>query len=138
MALRNAPIEISEATWDSLTGKDDPQQRYALYRLCPCERCSGSGRNWTTLDPVHGHGRCEDCRGEGRVLEIVSTQPDPASVGVALVDLSREGEWDDCPVGVLDREGESGHKWIVKPWLPSPRNVSDAARTLARSKGEKK
>ena len=53
---------------------------------------------------------------------------------MALVTLGREGEWADCPFGLLDREGETNQKWIILPWLPSARNVSDAARTLAKSK----
>jgi hypothetical protein len=50
------------------------------------------------------------------------------------VTLAREGEWDECPFGLLDSEGEKGRKWLVTPWLPSARNVRDAARTLAKSK----
>jgi hypothetical protein len=53
---------------------------------------------------------------------------------VAIVTLAREGEWDECPFGLLDSEGEKGKKWLIRPWLPSARNVTDAARTLAKSK----
>jgi hypothetical protein len=56
-------------------------------------------------------------------------------LGVAIVTLAGEGEFDDCPIGIL----EDGGGWLVKPWLPSPRNVADAARVLAKAKtkGEK-
>jgi hypothetical protein len=68
------------------------------------------------------------------VRQLVATCEDEASVGVALVTLGREGEWADCPFGLLDKQGEKGKKWLVSPWLPSARNVSDAARVLASSK----
>jgi hypothetical protein len=73
-------------------------------------------------------------------------------VGVALVTCGREHEWDGCAFGLLDRlpdcpecarQGcdkcagtgiKSTGEWILLPWLPSPRNVSDAGRVLARSK----
>jgi hypothetical protein len=54
-------------------------------------------------------------------------------LGVAIVALAAEHEFDDCPIGIL----EDGGGWLVKPWLPSPRNVSDAAKLLAKSKGER-
>lgn len=105
-------------------------------------------------------GRCLDCRGEGRIRQEVATCESPEAVGVALVTLAREGEWDECPFGLLDRmppcarcDGRgylppnsrecrtcqgTGDKpsgtWLISPWLPSARNVTDAARTLARSK----
>jgi hypothetical protein len=55
---------------------------------------------------------------------------------VALVTLAREGEWidangDPCAFGLLDREGETNKKWLILPWKPSPRNLSDAGRVLA-------
>jgi hypothetical protein len=78
--------------------------------------------------------KCPDCRGEGRIRDEVASCETAEAVGVALVTLGREGEWTDCPFGLLDREGEKGKRWIILPWLPSARNVSDAARTLARSK----
>jgi hypothetical protein len=80
--------------------------------------------------------RCPDCRGEGRTRDLVATASDAESLGVALVTLAREGEWEGCPIGILDTQGETGQKWLVRPWLPSARNVSDAGRTLARSKGK--
>lgn len=113
-----------------VTGEDE---RYRLYRLCECTTCNGIGK-W---DLYYTPKRCEDCRGEGRTRELVATATDPESLGVALVTLGREGEWKDCPIGILDTEGATGEKWLVRPWLPSARNVSDAGRTLAQSKGKK-
>ena len=82
--------------------------------------------------------RCGDCRGEGRVRELVAECDTPEAVGVALVTLGREGEWAECPLGVLDTQGEVGKKWLVSPWLPSPRNVSDAGRVLRSAQGKEK
>ena len=76
--------------------------------------------------------RCPDCRGEGRTLQEVATcGPNPEAIGTALYTLALEGEWDECPIGILDRIPEPGNpKWLVKPWLPSARNLSDAGRQL--------
>jgi hypothetical protein len=57
---------------------------------------------------------------------LVASCADPEALGVALVTLGREGEFEDCPIGLLDTEGEVVQKWLVRPWLPSTRNVSDA------------
>ncbi len=138
--LRNATVEVSEEAFDHLTGKGDPQQRFRIYRLCECVTCEGTGR---ALDPERGASatkRCPDCRGEGKVRELVATAGDPAGVGEALVQNGREGAFAECPIGVLDTEGEVGQKWLVNPWLPSARNISDAGRTLAgarHTKGER-
>jgi hypothetical protein len=138
MALRNAETEaVGEGVWESFTGEGDPQQRFRIYVLCECEACRGLGK-------PRGHGkvgvpnRCPECRGEGRVKQLVATAENAAGVGEALVTCGREGQFAECPVGVLDTEGEKGQKWLVSPWLPSPRNVSDAGKTLAqkRWKGE--
>lgn len=111
---------------------EDPE-RFRLYRLCTCPECNGTGKRASALAlPKATNVRCPECRGEGRALEIVATCGTPEAVGVALVTLGREGEWAECPVGVLDTQGLKNEKWIVTPWLPSARNVTDAARTLAR------
>lgn len=107
----------------------DEAERFALYRLCECTACEGTGKVQDAW-PAGTVPRCQECRGEGRTRDLVATCATPEAVGVALVTLGREGEWDECPVGVLDTMGEPGQKWIVKPWLPSARNVSDAGRTL--------
>ncbi len=100
-----------------------PEPRFALYRLCPCGACSGSGK--------HEDVRCPECRGEGRQKQLVAECETDKAVGVAIVTLGREGEFHECPFGLLDREGETNQKWLVSPWLPSPRNISDAGKVLA-------
>jgi hypothetical protein len=110
---------------------DANPERFRLFRLCTCPQCTGSGKGML----VSGHViTCGNCRGEGRVRQELATCATPEAVGVALVTLAREGEWEECPLGLLDSEGEKGHKWLIRPWLPSARNVTDAARTLAKSK----
>lgn len=124
MSGRNVTPEASEPS----------PERFALYRLCECAACAGSGKQILPDDDFpYKHVRCAFCRGEGRTRDLVATCATPEAVGVALVTLGREGEWDECPVGVLDTEGETGEKWVVRPWLPSARNISDAGRTLAHA-----
>lgn len=123
------------------------EQRYSLYRLCACVACGGSGRlaGYTVEKgrEVGGSHRCPECRGEGRVRQEVATCATEEAVGVAIVTLGREGEWADadgnpCAFGLLDREGEKGQKWLVLPWSAyTPRHVTEAAKTLARSKGKR-
>jgi hypothetical protein len=91
-------------------------------RLCQCDDCGGTAR-------VDG-ARCKTCRGEGSTLDEVATCGSPEAVGVALVTLALEDEFDGCPVGILDSLGDTGRKWLIRPWLPSTRNVSDAGRLL--------
>jgi len=139
-ARRNVTAEppTDTLTWDEFSGRGDPKQRFRLYRLCECAECEGKGRGtypmqlarWEVEYGVQTSERCPICRGEGRTLELVATCASAEAVGVTLVTLGREGEWSECPVGVLDTEGETGQKWLVSPWLPSPRNVSDAGRLL--------
>ena len=93
-------VTAEPLSWELVSGRDDPAQRYALYRLCEGE------------------------------LQLIATVGTPQAAGRAFVELGHEGEWEECPVGLLDREGEIGDKWIFRPWLPSPRNVSDAGRML--------
>jgi hypothetical protein len=112
-----------------VTEEPNPAERFALYRLCECETCGGSGRQRNWADHTEKR-RCPGCRGEGRTRDLVATCATPEAVGVALVTLGREHEWDECPVGILDTMGEPGEKWIVRPWLPSARNLSDAGRVL--------
>jgi hypothetical protein len=132
MTLHNAKAEVSETARsdESTTGRGDPEQQFRIYRLCECADCNGLGKVYAIE-----WKRCPDCRGEGRTLDLVATAATPQDVGVALVTLADEGEFSECPVGIL-RDGGS---WLIKPWLPSPRNVSDAGRVLAKAprKGEK-
>ena len=120
----------------TVTAEDDNPERYRLFRLCDCPTCEGKGKAGlvTLADGRETFQRCSDCRGEGRVRQEIATCASPEAVGVAIVTLAREGEWEECPLGLLDSEGEKGKKWLVTPWLPSARNVTDAARTLAKSK----
>lgn len=93
--------------WEQEDGRNDPRQRFALYRIC------------------------SDVE---REKELLATCATPEAVGVALVTLAREGEFtvDDepCRFGLLDRMGEKGKRWLILPWGPSPRQVSDAGRLL--------
>lgn len=111
----------------------DERERFSLYRLCECPQCGGTGKDKEWIPAVQS-SRCDRCRGEGRERQEIATAGTPEAVGVALVTLAREGEFEECPLGLLDREGEVGQKWLIRPWMPSARNVRDAARTLARSK----
>lgn len=122
------------------SGHGDPAQRYRLYRLCACQECSGYGRQTVpsgTLSTGHTSVRCNGCRGEGSSLDLVATCGTPEAVGVALITLAREDELDGCPIGILDDMGETGQKWLVKPWLASPRNVRDAGRLLQKQRRPK-
>lgn len=117
-----------------LTGRGDPQQRFRIYRLCVCFACLGVGKTMDRpkgkqVKPV-GPNRCPECRGEGKTLDLVATCETPQDVGCAIIQLAQEGEFEDCPIGIL----EDGGSWLVKPWMPSPRNVADAARVLAKAK----
>lgn len=151
-ALRNTRhLEAAGFIDSTPVAEENPDpERYRLYRLCACGDCLGTGKldrdqalaiaerlgRRVTKQFTAGSVRisCPSCRGEGRALELVATCGTPEAVGVALVTLGREGEWNECPVGVLDTAGAKNEKWIVTPWLPSARNVSDAGRTLARSR----
>jgi hypothetical protein len=146
-------------SWEQEDGSDDPRQRFALYRLCECEECGGRG--YRELTPESMKTRCTVCRGEGRTLQLLACAELPEAAGLALVTLAREGEWEECPLGLLDRMpvcptcGGSGQlrnwvdhsekrdcmechgsgvkptgTWLILPWQPSPRNVSDAGRVL--------
>ena len=137
--LRRAVREAStadtsrpEPARSEIDGRGDPDQHYRLYRLCPCDACP-ERPGYGHFAPWDGWSRCPECRGEGRTLQLVATCGTPQSLGVALVQLAQEGEFAECPIGIL----EDGGSWLIKPWLASPRNVSDAGRLLAKSKGDK-
>ena len=101
-----------ELEWEMVSGRRDPMQRYRIYRLCPGE-----------TEP-----------------ELIACCATEAAIGVALCTLGREGEFDpengDCAVGLLDTEGPVGRRWIFRPWLASPKNVSDAAKVLRSARGD--
>lgn len=113
-------------------------ERFRIFVLCDCPTCSGTGKIEAGGVQSGAVTRCPTCRGEGRGRREVATAPSPEALGVAIVRCGREGEFTDCPVGVLDSEGKTSEKWIIRPWLPSARNVSAAARTLGTFSGEKR
>lgn len=131
------PADFARALPDPTPVEDDIQdpERFRLYRLCPCGECAGRGKMPST-EPGNQNieVKCKSCRGEGRSLALVATCGSPEAVGVALVTLGREGEWQDCQLGVLDSAGAKNEKWLVVPWQASARNVRDAARTLAHAR----
>lgn len=79
-----------ELDWDEVSGRNDPEQRYRLYR-----------RHNTDEWPF-----------------LLATCGTEEAVGVTLCRLAREGEFDDCAIGVLDNMGEVGKRWLIVPWLP--------------------
>lgn len=103
---------MTDLEWEFVSGREDTngepdeRQRYRIYRLCPGETKS----------------------------ELIATCATEGAVGVALCTLGREGEFDpgegDCAIGILDTMGEVGEKWLVRPWLASPANVSAAGRVM--------
>lgn len=89
------------STWEEFSGRGDPAQRFRIY-----------------------------CRAHDGTLSLVATCGSEEAVGVTICTLGREGEFDDCALGVL----EDGGSWIIRPWEKSAKNVSQAAKDLARSK----
>lgn len=51
-------------------------------------------------------------------LRCIAAAPTPEALGVALVTMGEEGEFDGKLVGVMDRPGDEPGTWIVKPWCP--------------------
>src|SRR5262245_29824555 len=102
-------VKEFELEWEFVSGREDvdgepaPRQRYRIYRLGPGET-------------------------EADLLATCATE---GAVGVALCTLAREGEFTpeagDCSLGVLDTMGEVGQRWLFRPWLASPANISEAA-----------
>ena len=118
-------------------GVDLTPERYALYRLCECASCDGTGKTQDAF-PAGTSPRCQACRGEGRTRDLIATCGSAEAVGVALVTLAREGEWaDGCPLGLLDTMGDKGERWLIKPWEPSTRNVTAAAKLLRGQQKER-
>ena len=129
------PIMAPENPGRYVTDEErDPRERYSLYRLCECSACGGSGKA-SANEVSHGYVRCTTCRGEGKQRDELAACETPEAIGVALVTLAREGEWrdengDPCALGLLDRQGAKGQKWLILPWKASARNVRDAAKTM--------
>lgn len=98
---------MPDLAWDDFTGRGDERQRWRIYRVLD----SGEPELLATTDSAEG-------------------------VGVCIVTLGAEGEFDDAACGVLDSmpEGKTTGTWVLKPWCASPKVVSAAARVLAKSK----
>lgn len=112
-------IRDDELEWEFVSGREDidgefdPRQRYRIYRLCMGEK-----------EP-----------------ELMATCENEEAVGVTLCQLGRDGEFDptngDCSIGVLDTLGETGRKWLIRPWMASPANVAVAGKVLAAARKKK-
>ncbi len=126
----------------NVTEPVDPRERFGLYRLCVCPECEGRGQGLPRVrsfgsdrTKTKGPVRCSECRGEGRVRQELATCADPQAVGVALVTLAQEGEFEGCQFGLLDRlpEGKETGTWLVLPW-PETARTATAAGKLLRSR----
>jgi hypothetical protein len=91
--------------WDEVSGRGDPAQRFRIY-----------------------------CRDHAGSLSLIATCGTPEAVGVAIITLGREREFEDCALGILDVLGEKGERWVLQPWEASAKNVSDAGRTLRKAR----
>lgn len=92
------------------------------------------GLDWETVAPRIPEERFRIyCRAHDGTLTLIATCATPEAVGVAIVTLGREGEFDDCAAGVLDTMGEKGQKWVLRPWERSAQNVSVAGHVLAKA-----
>lgn len=114
----------------------DERERFSLFRLCECPTCKGTGKPETYyehLGATDKRNRCPECRGEGRIRQEVASAGSPEAVGVALVTLAREGEFEGCQFGLLDRMGEEGKRWLILPWPQTARTLSAAGRLLRSS-----
>lgn len=78
--------------WEDISGKNDPRQRYRIYRL------------HSTDDSPY----------------LLATAEDEKAVGVAICEMAREGQLQDASVGILDTQGERGQRWLVNPYAPAP------------------
>lgn len=136
---------LDEQAWDEISGKHNPTQHFRLLRLCVCETCGGRGKIEPVAAMIGGEVinaptsiRCQTCRGEGRVLQLVATAATPEAIGTALVTLAQEGEFEDCPLGLLQLDAEPGKRWLIRPWQASPRNLSDAGKLLRSAQTKEK
>lgn len=78
--------------WEEVSGRNDPKQRFRIYRL------------HSTDDSPFLLGTCET----------------EQAVGVAICTFARDGELQDAAVGILDTMGERGQRWLVNPYAPAP------------------
>lgn len=77
--------------WEEVSGRNDPRQRYRIYRL-----------HSTDDSPF--------------LLTTCATEED---VGVSICTIAREGQLQDAAVGILDTMGERGQRWLVNPYAPA-------------------
>lgn len=54
----------------------------------------------------------------GHDLRCVAAAASPEALGVALVTMGAEGEFDDVIVGVMYRPDEKPGRWLLSPWCP--------------------
>lgn len=83
--------DMTELSWEEMSGRGDPKQRFRIYRL------------HATDESPYLLGTCE-------------TEED---VGVSICTMAREGQLMDAAVGVLDTAGERGQRWLVNPYAPA-------------------
>ena len=85
----------------------------------PAER--GNGQLRLSTDEVAPRIQSERYRifrvRNGGPPEIVATVGTPEAIGVALLTLGREGEFEDYCVGVQDVFAEKGKQWVIRPWV---------------------
>lgn len=57
-------------------------------------------------------------RRKGDDLSLIATTPTAEGVGVAIMTLGLEGEFENASVGVLDSGGDPRNtgRWVVNPW----------------------
>jgi len=79
-----------ELDYDEISGRDDPKQRYRIYKRHPSEDTPS-------------------------LLAVCESEED---VGVALCTMGREGQLDEVAIGILDSQGEKGQRWLLLPFLP--------------------
>src|SRR3990167_5222389 len=72
-------VTAESLSWELVSGRDDPAQRFRIY--------------------------CRDHAGE---LTLIATCGTPEAVGLAIITLGREHEFEDCALGILDVLGEKG------------------------------
>src|SRR3990172_6338070 len=103
MRTRRPHAEREDLPWEDVAPRDE-RNRFRIYRVK-----------------------------DGGEPELVATAATPGAVGLALVTLGREGEFDDQAVGVLDAladpEKATG-SWVLTPWCAAPRELSAAGRVL--------
>lgn len=99
-----------ELDWDEVTGRNNPEERYRIYRLHPRD-----------TDP-----------------HLLATCKTAEDVGKAICEMAEEGQFLDSALGLLDTAGEEGRRWLIKPWLPGPATLPEAGRILRLGRQDSK